>query len=92
MFECFLLGIAFEAYSPLGNPSNPFLSGDEPRLLDNEVVKEIADKHSVTVAQVSSTYGLVALYMSNVCFAGVVSVPASSRCCSVGKVSERVSY
>ena len=50
-----LAGIVFEAYSPLGNPGNPFV--DVPRILDDNVVKEIATKHSATPAQVSHSGG-----------------------------------
>ena len=45
-------GIVFEAYSPLGNPGNPFLNEKEPRVLDDPVIKEIAEKHKVSPAQV----------------------------------------
>lgn len=48
------LGIAFEAYSPLGTPNRPAKGENDPNLLDDAVVKEIADKHECTPAQVRS--------------------------------------
>ena len=45
-------GITFEAYSPLGNPARPAKKDDDPSVLDDPVVKEIAEKHKATVAQV----------------------------------------
>lgn len=46
--------IALTAYSPLGSSDRtPQMKAEnEPSLLDNEVVKKIADKHEVSVAQV----------------------------------------
>lgn len=44
-------GIVFEAYSPLGNPGNPFTKS--PRILEDTTVKDIAIKHKATPAQVS---------------------------------------
>ena len=58
MFVCvkieFVLGIAFEAYSPLGTPNRPAKVESDAILLDDPVVKEIATKHDCTPAQVSS--------------------------------------
>lgn len=42
----------FEAYSPLGNPGSPFLAEDAPRILNDAVIMEIAEKHKASVAQV----------------------------------------
>ena len=50
--ECIILGIAFEAYSPLGNPGRVQKGENEPNLMDDPVVKELADKHKCTTAQV----------------------------------------
>ena len=44
-----------EGYSPLGSPGNPFLGGKEPKVLDDPVIKEIAQKNSASVAQVYTT-------------------------------------
>jgi alcohol dehydrogenase (NADP+) len=46
--------IALTAYSPLGSSDRtPQMKAEnEPSLLDNDVVKQIADKHKVSVAQV----------------------------------------
>jgi len=49
------LGIAFEAYSPLGTPGRVQKGENEPCLMDDPVVKEIADKHKCTTAQVKLT-------------------------------------
>lgn len=47
-------GILVTAYSPLGSQdrTEEMKADDEPTLLDNEVVKSIADKHDATSAQV----------------------------------------
>ena len=45
-------GIVLEAYSPLGNPGHPTRTNSEPRVLDDPVCKEVADKHHASVAQV----------------------------------------
>ena len=48
-----------ESYSPLGNPGNPDLKDTDPRVLDNAIIKEIAAKHSATVAQVWYVYNVL---------------------------------
>ena len=43
-----------EAYSPLGNPARPsyMKKDDDPSLLDDPVINEVASKHGSTNAQV----------------------------------------
>ena len=48
----YFIGICFEAYSPLGNPTRPMKKDSEPIVLDDPVIKEIAEKHKATPAQV----------------------------------------
>ena len=43
------------AYSPLGSPDRPFVGKDEPVVLDNPLLRKIADKHKTTIALVSCT-------------------------------------
>ena len=56
MGNSLITGIVVEAYSPLGNPGNPFLGGKEPKILDDPVIKEIAQKNAASVAQVWYTH------------------------------------
>ena len=46
-----IAGIVFQAYSPLGNPGNPFAK--HPHILEDTTVKEIATKHNIMPAQVN---------------------------------------
>ena len=41
------------AYSPLGSPDRPSVNKDEPIVLNNPLLKKIADKHKTTIALVS---------------------------------------
>ena len=41
-----------EAYSPLGNPDSPLRKGGEPNVFEELIIKDIAEKHKVTIAQV----------------------------------------
>ena len=47
-----IAGITLEAYSPLGNPSLPIRGDDDPNVFSDPVIKEIAEKHNASVAQV----------------------------------------
>ena len=53
------------SYSPLGSPGRLDKSDDEPVLLNDPVVKEIADKYKVTSAQVYNNYEIF-LFCANI--------------------------
>lgn len=63
-------GILLTAYSPLGTPATSLANKDEPPILENSVVKEIAEKHGATPAQV-----LIAWALS----CGTTVIPKSSQ-------------
>lgn len=53
-----LLGIVIEAYAPLGSPKRFGISPDEPVVMEDPIVKQIAAKHGATPAQVNALSSL----------------------------------
>ena len=47
-----IVGIVLEAYSPLGNPGTPIRKSEDPSVLHDPVVTDIAEKHKITIGQV----------------------------------------
>jgi len=50
--------ITFTAYSPLGAPQRPWAKDDDERLLDDAKLKEVAQKHGKSPAQILIKYQL----------------------------------
>lgn len=53
---CEKRGVHFQAYSPLGTPG--YKADEEPSVLEDPVLKEIAANHSTTVAQICITWAI----------------------------------
>lgn len=66
--DIFLTGIVFEAHTPLGRPGLAAESND-PIVLDDPVIKEIAVKHNASAAQVSCTQQCVVYRAKKTSFA-----------------------
>ena len=67
----------FEAYAPLGSPARKGVKSDEPVVMEDPVIKEIAEKHGATPGQVQSViimYNYPGSHMDqrwNIMYAGV---------------------
>lgn len=68
-------GIFLQAYSPLGNPGNPFRTSGAPNLLEDSTIRDIATKHNATVAQVQFVaLSVLSVYRFCVCVHSVLIV------------------
>ena len=65
----------FEAYAPIGSPSRPFKEDSEPVVIEDPVIKAIADKHNATPVQV--------LYYAHKLSMGILSLAQHSQLTSI---------
>ena len=52
------MGIGMTAYSPLGSPARPVQAPNDPVLMEETIVIDIAEEHGMTPAQVLLRWGL----------------------------------
>lgn len=65
---CKSVDVTFTGYSPLGAPQRPWAKDDDERLLDDAKLKEVAQKHGKSPAQILIKYQLQR---------GVICIPKS---------------
>ena len=64
----------FEAYAPIGSPGRFFKQGGEPEVMDNPIIKEIAEMLNATPAQVYIQNNLLCHYILHIIKSSLVSV------------------
>ncbi|XP_003389202.1 PREDICTED: alcohol dehydrogenase [NADP(+)]-like isoform X8 [Amphimedon queenslandica] len=53
---CDSKGIVLEAYAPLGSPGRPRVNPDDPVIMEDPIIKKIAEKHGATVGQICISF------------------------------------
>ena len=71
----------FEAYAPLGSPGRWGVKSDDPVVMEDPVIKEIAEKHNATPGQVLSFHVHVYTIIYYASVGGALEAYGNRRVC-----------